>query len=336
MLLNGTEKNTVNDSNDTHVRFLTKYKPTTIDEFQLDSNMKLFIEKILIPEGESILLVGPSGCGKTVLIDYIIKHYYQYCNGSNKNNVLVINSLSETGITFYKYDLKSFCQSKHYGKQGKKIVLIEDVDTLNDTIYDVIVSYIDEYKDNVMFIQTTSCIEKIKHKINCFTIAINSLNKDLLSKKYFQVKAKEGLNINTSCDSIILSLCNNSVRSLLNVLEKISILNIEVTEENVFSVCSNINYRYFENFTNFILDDNPSESLKEIMILVNDGYSTSDILYYYYYYVKELSKLPLNKKLCVIKTISKYISIVNNANDGDHFIIAFVDSLLFSLSSFTD
>ena len=61
--------------------------------------------------------------------------------------------------------MKSFCQSKHYGKQGKKIVLIEDVDTLNDTIYDVIVSYIDEYKDNVMFIQTTYCIEKIKHRV---------------------------------------------------------------------------------------------------------------------------------------------------------------------------
>ena len=100
----------------------------------------------------------------------------------------------------------------------------------------------------------------------------------------------------------------------------------------VFSVCSNINYRYFENFTEFILNDDPSQALKEIMILVNDGYSTSDILYYYYYYVKELSTLTLDMKLCIIKTISKYISIVNNANDGDHFIIAFIDSMLVSLT----
>ena len=133
---------------------------------------------------------------------------------------MVINSLSETGISFYKYDLKSFCQSKVYGKQGKKIVLIEDVETLNDTIYDVISSYIDEFKDNVMFIQTTSCIEKIKHKISCFTININSLSKQSLLDKYLEVKQKENLPINTNCDHIIISLCNNSVKRLLNILKK--------------------------------------------------------------------------------------------------------------------
>ena len=314
-----------------NMRFLTKYKPTNIDEFQLNNNMKMFIEKIIIPDGASFIVIGPSGSGKSVLIDYIIKQHFACYN--KKNDVLVINSLSETGISFYKSELKSFCQSKSFGKQGKKIVLIEDVETLNDTIYDVVSNYIDEYKDSVMFIQTTSCIEKIKHKISCFTINIDSLSKQSIQDKYMEIKKREKLQIHDSCDSIILSLCNNSIKRLLNILEKISILNIEITQDNVFAVCSNINYRYFEKFTSSILENNLSDALVQITTFSNDGYSTSDILYYYYYYIKELSSLTLERKLSTIKVISKYISIVNNANEGEHFIIAFIDSLSSELTN---
>ena len=325
-----TENNKHTENTNKNVRFLTKYKPTSINEFGLNANIKLFIEKIIIPDGVSFILVGSSGSGKTVLTNYVIQQHYAQFN--SKNDVLVINSLSETGINFYKYDLKSFCQSKCYGKNGKKIVLIEDVETLNDTIYDVITSYIDEYKENVMFIQTTTSIEKMKNKVSCFTININPLSKEALYEKYTEIKLKEELNISSDCDAVILSLCNRSVKRLLNILEKIKILNVEITKDNVFSVCSNINYYHFERFTCNILDDKPSEALNEIICYTNDGYSTSDVLYYYYYYIKELSSLPLERKLCIIKVISRYIGIVSNVNEGDHFIIAFVDAIMSELT----
>ena len=39
-----------------------------------------------------------------------------------------------------------------------------------------------------MFIQTTSRIEKIKHKISCFTINIDSLSKQSIQDKYMEIK----------------------------------------------------------------------------------------------------------------------------------------------------
>ena len=67
------------------------------------SYLNKFIENDLL----NILFVGDSGSCKTTLINIICKQYYgeEY----DSNNVLIINSLKEQGISYYRTEVKTFC-----------------------------------------------------------------------------------------------------------------------------------------------------------------------------------------------------------------------------------
>ena len=82
---------------------------------------------------DTIFLIGYMGSGKTVLIDSILHNYYGIENIKRiKNNILYISSLREQGISFYKNDVKSFCQSTSELYNKKKSIIIDNLDGLSD------------------------------------------------------------------------------------------------------------------------------------------------------------------------------------------------------------
>ena len=114
----------------TNQPFINKYQPQYFQDFeQLDSNVILLLKTLIDMNSLNILLVGDSGSGKTSLIYAVIREYYK--DKYNPENILVLNSLKDQGISYYRNDMKIFCQTASLIHGYKKIVLLDDIDIMN-------------------------------------------------------------------------------------------------------------------------------------------------------------------------------------------------------------
>tara|TARA_Y100000994_G_scaffold249331_1_gene260414 strand:- start:1569 stop:1892 length:324 start_codon:yes stop_codon:yes gene_type:complete len=89
--------------------FIYKYQPMFLEDFEMDDKLMELIKILIQMDNLNILFVGDSGSGKTSLISAIIRDYYD--NVNCKENVLYINTLKDQGISYYRNEVKTFCQT---------------------------------------------------------------------------------------------------------------------------------------------------------------------------------------------------------------------------------
>ena len=138
--------------------FIHRYKPTKLKDFHFDKQLIELIETFIKIDNLNILLTGNSGCGKTSLINCIIKEYY----GENYNpfNILTINSLKDQGISYYRTEVKIFCQTQSLIPNKKKFIVLDDIDNINEQSQQVFRNCIDKYSNNIHFL--ASCCNPLK------------------------------------------------------------------------------------------------------------------------------------------------------------------------------
>jgi replication factor C subunit 2/4 len=107
----------------------------------------------------NLLIVGDSGSGKTSLVNAIIREYYGV--NHNPENVMILNSLKDQGIQYYRSDMKIFCQTSSLVPGKKKLIILDDIDSINDQSQQVFRNCIDKYKHNVSFIASCINLQKV-------------------------------------------------------------------------------------------------------------------------------------------------------------------------------
>jgi DNA polymerase III delta prime subunit len=258
----------------------------------------------------------------------IIKEYYG--NDYNSDNVLVLNSLKEQGIQYYRNDVKIFCQTCSLIKNKKKIVLLDDIDLINEQSQQVFRNCMDKYKHNIHFISSCTNIQKVIDSLQSRTILvqINPLTILCLKKIMNKIKINENLNMSSEADEFILSICNNSVRMLINYLEKIKIINCYVDVELVHKLCTNISYTIFDDYTNCILNKKLIDGIKILYNLHDEGYSVMDILDNYFLYIKITSLLSENIKYKLTSLVCKYIIYFHNIHEDELELALFTNNFM--------
>ena len=89
-----------------------KYSPKNKDDLEISDTIKLLLKTYIDMNNLNLLFIGDSGSGKTTLIKVIINEYYKDLPDNTKNcNILTINSLKEQGISYYRSEVKTFCQT---------------------------------------------------------------------------------------------------------------------------------------------------------------------------------------------------------------------------------
>jgi DNA polymerase III delta prime subunit len=93
----------------------------------------------------------------------MIREYYNKCASTTaiQENILILNSLREQGIQYYRNDVKVFCQTMSMIPNRKKIVLLDDIDLINEQGQQVFRNCIDKYSHNVHFISSCTNIQKV-------------------------------------------------------------------------------------------------------------------------------------------------------------------------------
>ena len=314
--------------------FLKKYVPKKMDDFLLKPDIITFLTYLLTSSNLNILINSCMGGGKTTLMNLLINEYYE--DAKNKNeNIMIINCLKEQGIQYYRNEVKNFCQTTSTIQKKKKILVLDDLDGINDQSQQIFRNYIDKYSNNVMFLTTATNTNKINENIlsRIFVIKIKNITKEKLITLYDEINVNEKLKIDNEVKETIITLSNNSYRSLLNILEKIKLYGNEVNKENVYSICSNINYNKYDKYTEYIMNSNTKSAIDEIMNIYKDGYSVIDIFYFFYNYVKNNEKISEEIKFIIIKSLCSYISLINNNYEDEIEMVLFTNEVIEKISA---
>jgi DNA polymerase III delta prime subunit len=315
--------------------FVHKYQPLYFNDFGNDNEVVQMLKTLILIDNLNILLIGDIASGKTSLLNALIREYYSgYTVKEYEENVLYINSLKEQGINYYRTDVKTFCQTCSNVKNKKKIIVLDDIDLINEQSQQVFRNCIDKYSHNVHFISSCSNIQKVIESLQSrFTIIkIKPLKKENFIKLINNIKQSEHIEIDDDAQDFIINISNNTVKIIINYLEKFKLLNERITLNLAVQLCSNISFLKFEEFTNLVLEKKLKEAIQLIYEIYDKGYSVMDILDNYFIFVKSTKILTEDQKYKIIPYICKYISVFHNIHEDEIELSLFTNNITNILS----
>jgi len=313
------------------IPFLFKYKPIWLNDFELEDDLRLLLNTFIERNALNILFIGDSGCGKTSLINAIIHEYYGDLSHCNSENILYINNLKEQGISYYRNDVKTFCQTASTISGKKKILVVDDIDYINEQSQQVFRNYIDKYSHNVHFIgsciNTQKVIDSLQSRLTI--IKKRNLPEHKLINIIDKICRNENIKISSDVINFIISISNKSVRIIVNYLEKFKLLDREITIDLANKICTNISFHEFNDYTNMCKNEKDLRgAIKLIYKFSERGYSVMDILDNYFVYLKATPLLTEDEKYTIIPYICKYITIFNNLHEDDIELAHFTNNLV--------
>ena len=246
----------------------------------------------------NILLIGDHGSGKTSLLDAIIRDYYKV-----KMFLIQISFISiilkEQGIQYYRTEVKIFCQTPSIISNKKKFIILDDIDIINDQSQQVFRNCIDKYSHNVHFLASCSNTQKVIDSIQsrCTILKIKPISKIFLNKIVRKIIDQEKIVISEKAIDFILHTCNNSIRLLINYMEKFKLLKLPITLKMSKEICTNLSFYDFEKYTlAWFQEDNLKKAIKIIFSISRKGYSVMDILDSYFLFIKTTDLLKEDHK----------------------------------------
>jgi DNA polymerase III gamma/tau subunit len=140
-----------------------------------------------------------------------------------------------------------------------------------------------------------------------------------------RVATNENIQIEEDAITYLIALTNQSIRTILNYMERYKIMSVPVTLEYIKSTHTDIHTILFKTFTDAILLK--QEAVNVLLQLYKDGYSVMDILDSYYTYIKSAT-LSEEYKYKIIKNICKYTVIFNNIHEHHIELLFFVQDCI--------
>lgn len=316
---------------DSLVTFVNRYKPYFITDFFLEDTNLLVLNALMELDDLNLIIIGAECAGKTSLMHAIIRNYY----GLDKmatfpdHNIMFINNLKEQGIQFFRNEMKSFCQSQSNIRGKRKLIIVDDIDSINEQSQQVFRNYIDKYSNNVQFISACANIQKVNESLQSrlHILKIGALKRKHLEITLDKIIAIEKLDIDRESREFMLNICNDSVRVLINYLEKIYILGEPVTIDKAHNLCSNISYIQFEKYICALKKGNLKEAIEILHEIHDHGYSVIDILDYFFNFVKFTPNLDENIKYQILPFLCKYITIFHKVHEDAIELAFFTNNL---------
>ena len=290
--------------------FLKKYRPKRYTDFVIEPQLIELLNTLIEMDNLNMLLVGDSSSGKSSLLDATMREYYGL-EDIPIDNVLYINNLHEQGISYYRTEVKTFCQTTSSISGRKKFIVLDDIDIINEQSQQVFRNCIDKYSHNVNFIASCTNTQKVVESLQsrCTLIKIKSVSEHLLRDILKKIKIDEKINITPKAQDFILSVCNNSIRLLVNYMEKFNLLGEKITLEKAKQICTNISFYDFEKFTQkWHKEKDIASAIKIVRSIFDKGYSVMDILDSYFGFIKITPLLDEFEKYRCIKIVCAYIS----------------------------
>lgn len=311
--------------------FINKYKPYYINDFSISDRLKQTLHTLINIDNLNLLLIGNTCSGKTTLLYAIIREYYGLSSTDSfpEYNTLFINNLKEQGIQYFRNEMKTFCQSRSSIHGKKKMVIIDDIDSINEQSQQVFRNYIDKYKNNIHFISVCSNLQKVIESIQSRThiIKIDQPTTNDITNIMNKIITIENIIIDDESKKYLMKISGDSIRLLINYIEKIYILGIPITIDLCKRIVSNVSDELLEQYIRHLQNNETHDSIHIIYNIFDYGYSVIDILDYFISFVKQTQILTEEQKYEIIPFLCKYITIVHNVHENEIELALFTNNL---------
>lgn len=311
--------------------FIQKYKPYYVNDFYISDRLKETIHTLIDLDNLNILFIGNQCSGKTTLLYAIIREYYGLTKTQSfpEYNTLFINNLKEQGIQYFRNEMKTFCQSRSSIHGKKKIVIVDDIDSINEQSQQVFRNYIDKYKNNIHFISVCSNLQKVIESLQSRThiVKIDLPTNNDICNIMNKIVTNENIIIDQESKDYLLKIADNSIRILINYLEKMYIIGTPIHIELCKQLVSNISYELLEKYIKHIQKDELDKAIEILYNIYDYGYSVIDIIDYFISFIKQTKILDEDTKYEVIPFLCKYITIVHNIHENEIELALFTNNL---------
>ena len=204
--------------------WVEKYRPNTIEECILPSQLKKDFEEIL-KQGEiqNLLLTGTAGTGKTTVAKALCKQL--------DLDYLLINGSEESGIDTLRNKIKQFASTVSL-QGGYKVVILDEADYLNpQSTQPALRGFIEEFSANCRFILTCNFQNRVIEPLHsrCSVIEFNIPKKEaenLCSKmmaRLFVILDKEGIQYEVPVLAELIMKHVPDWRRVINELQRYSV-----------------------------------------------------------------------------------------------------------------
>lgn len=311
--------------------FINKYQPIYFKDFGGNNEITKMLTSLIKIDDLNILFIGNMASGKTSILNALVREYYfGFSPKEYEENILYINSLKEQGINYYRTDVRTFCQTCSNIKGKKKFVVLDDIDFINEQSQQVFRNCIDKFSHNVNFISSCTNNQKVIESLQSrFTIIkIKPLQKDNIVAIFEKIQTDEHIDIDEDAKDFIVNISNNSVKTIINYMEKFKLLNQKITFDLAIQLCSNISFMTFKKYTELLLKNELLQATHLIFEINDMGYSVMDILDNYFIFIKSTDILDETQKYNVIPYLCKYITIFHNIHEDEIELALFTNNLI--------
>lgn len=308
---------------------ITKYIPKKFDDFQLDNRIKQLFSRLIICDSLNMILISRTGCGKTSLINAIVRTYF---NGHPKTseNILVVNSIKEQGVAFYRGDVKTFCQSLPTIPGKKRIVILDDLDLINEQSQQMFRTCIDNFNKSVHFIASCTDPQKVNESLQSRLISIKiphltDVDLENISKK---IILNERIKITNEALKHMILVSHGSARSLINYLQKGMILDKNITLELAEKLCTDISWKEFETYIGFLKNNELNNAIKLLYSFNDLGFSVMDIIYNFFEFVKQTDIIEESLIYELIPIICKHLIRLHDTHSHNIELAFFTNNII--------
>jgi replication factor C subunit 2/4 len=335
--------------NENHLKpFIQKYKPYYVDDFYIQQEIKTVLKSLIETNELNLLVMGDSSTGKTTFLYALIRDYYglEKTQRFQESDVLFINNLKEQqGIGYFRNEMKTFCQTRSkQPTKKKKIIIIDDMDTIHQQCQQVLCNYIDKYSHNIQFIFSCSNVQKVIENIQSRVkiMSLESPKRENLLDLYSRIVEQEGLvermveNEREQIQEYVITLSNGSLRELVNIMEKIIVYFsvtrdtnelVKITEEECKSLFLTRIYQSFHEYIVQLREKKLQEAIDTIYSVVANGYSIVDIFDYFFLFLKSSELFSETEKYEITKVLCKYITIIHNVHEETIEMVLFTNQI---------
>lgn len=148
-----------------------------------------------------------------------------------------------------------------------------------------------------------------------------------LETTMLKIIEKEQLDIDEPSRQFLLNISNNSLRAVVNHLEKIYIYGKPVNMELTIKLCSNISFLQFEKYVMFLRSSKIHEALSILYEIHDYGYSVIDILDYFFTFIKYTDQISETEKYNIMPFLCKYITIFHKVHEDIIELAFFTNNL---------
>ena len=328
--------------------FIQKYKPYYLDDFFLTPDQNSVVKQLLHSNTLNMLLVGDVATGKTTFLYALIREYYGLSKTErfSQHDVLFINNLKEQqGIGYFRNEMKTFCQTRStHPSRHKKMIVIDDMDTIHQQCQQVLCNYIDKYRHNIHFVFSCNNVQKVIENIQSRVqiLRLGVPEPQHLLQLYDRIVQEEGLmermtaSDQESIRNYLLSISHGNLRELVNILEKIIVFfgtGLEITEDLCRSLFLTRIHQSFQDYLAALRRNDLRASIQIMYSIVDNGYSMVDIFDAFFKFLKTTDMVTETEKYEIVKILCHYITIIHNVHEETIEMVLFTNDVLKAIQS---